>query len=134
MRAKFHGLHQGGTPMAKILVIDDQDHIRTLLRLVLEGAGHEVLDASNGRLGLELCREHSADLIVTDLHMPEMSGLDLMLELTRSFLNVKVIAMTGGLLHADMLNKAKLLGVRQTIEKPFDKEKLLSAVHYELAH
>jgi len=120
--------------MARILVIDDQDHIRTLLRLVLEGAGHEVLDASNGRLGLELCREQSADLIVTDLYMPEMSGLELMLELTRSFLNVKVIAMTGGLPHADMLNKAKLLGVRQTIEKPFEMEKLLSAVRYELAH
>jgi two-component system response regulator (stage 0 sporulation protein F) len=120
--------------MARILVIDDQDHIRTLLRLVLEGAGHEVLDASNGRLGLELCREQSADLIVTDLHMPEMSGLELMLELTRSFLNVKVIAMTGGLQHADMINKAKLLGVRQTIEKPFEVEELLSAVRYELAH
>ena len=120
--------------MARILVIDDQDHIRTLLRLVLEGAGHEVLDASNGRRGLELCRKQSTDLIVTDLHMPEMNGLELMLELTRSCLNVKVIAMTGGLLHADMLSKAKLLGVRQTIEKPFDKEKLLSAVGYELAH
>jgi two-component system response regulator (stage 0 sporulation protein F) len=120
--------------MARILVIDDQDHIRTLLRLVLEGAGHEVLDASNGRLGLELCREQSADLIVTDLHMPEMSGLELMLELTRSFLNVKVIAMTGGLQHADMIKKAKLLGARQTIEKPFEVEELLSAVRYELAH
>jgi two-component system response regulator (stage 0 sporulation protein F) len=120
--------------MARILVIDDQDHIRTLLRLVLEAAGHEVLDASNGRLGLELCREQSADLIVTDLHMPEMSGLELMLELTRSFLNVKVIAMTGGLQHADMINKAKLLGARQTIEKPFEVEELLSAVRYELAH
>ena len=66
--------------------------------------------------------------------MPEMSGLELMLELTRSFLNVKVIAMTGGLQHADMLNKAKLLGIRQTIEKPFEVEELLSAVRYELAH
>jgi DNA-binding response OmpR family regulator len=47
---------------------------------------------------------------------------------------VKVIAMTGGLQHADMINKAKLLGARQTIEKPFEVEELLSAVRYELAH
>ena len=66
--------------MATILVIDDQKPIRTLLRLVLEGAGHDVLEASSGRLGLELYRERSADLIITDIVMPEMDGLELMLE------------------------------------------------------
>ena len=120
--------------MARILVIDDQDHIRALLRLVLKGAGHDVLDASNGRLGLELYRKQSADLIITDIFMPEMNGLELMLELTRSFLNVKVIAMTGGQPREATLNKAKLLGARQTLEKPFAMEELLSAVRYELAH
>ena len=48
-------------------------------------AGYEVLEASNGRLGLALYRERSADLIITDIVMPEMSGLELMLELTRNF-------------------------------------------------
>ncbi len=120
--------------MATILVIDDQEPIRSLLRIALEGAGHEVLEASNGRLGLELYRERSADLIITDIVMPEMNGLEMMLELTRNFLNVKVIAMSGGLESEGPLNVAKLLGARQTFQKPLDMKALLSAVRYDLAH
>ena len=81
--------------MGTILVIDDQEPIRTLLRAALEGDGHQVLEASNGLLGLERYRERAADLIIIDMLMPEMNGLELMKELTRSFLNVKVIAMSG---------------------------------------
>src|SRR5512142_1249061 len=61
-----------------------------------KGASHQVLEASNGRHGLELYRERSADLIITDIGMPEMNGLAMMLVLKRTFLNVKVIAMSGG--------------------------------------
>jgi DNA-binding NtrC family response regulator len=124
---------QGDPPMATILVIDDQEPVRALLRIALEGAGHEVLEASNGRLGLALYREKSADLIITDILMPEMNGLELMLELTRNFLNVKVIAISGGLESEGPLSVAKLLGARQTFQKPLDMEKLLSAVRYDLA-
>ena len=120
--------------MARILVIDDQEPIRSLLRIILEGAGHEVLEASNGRLGLELYRERSADLIITDIVMPEMDGLELLLELTRKFLNVKVIAISGGLASGGALDVAKLLGARHTFKKPLDMEQLLSAVRYDLAH
>lgn len=120
--------------MATILVIDDQEPIRSLLRAVLEGAGHQVLEAANGRRGLEVYRERPADLIITDIVMPEMDGLELMLELTRSFLNVKVIAITGALDSNGGVNVAKLLGARQTFQKPVDMGMLLKAVHYELAH
>jgi two-component system response regulator (stage 0 sporulation protein F) len=120
--------------MATILIIDDQAPIRALIRVALEDAGYEVLEASNGRLGLELYREKSADLIITDVVMPEMNGLDLILELTRSFLNVKVIAISGGLESEGTLHVAKLLGARQTFQKPLDLEEILSAVRYDLAH
>jgi two-component system response regulator (stage 0 sporulation protein F) len=83
--------------MATILVIDDQEPIRVLLRTALEEAGHNVLEASNGRLGLALYRASAADLIITDIVMPELDGLEMMLDLTRNFLNVKVIAISGGL-------------------------------------
>lgn len=66
--------------------------------------------------------------------MPEMDGLELMLALNRSFPSVKVIAMSGGLESAGPLNVATLLGARQTFQKPFDMDKLLRAVRYELAH
>ena len=120
--------------MATILVIEDQNTIRTLLRLTLEDVGHEVLEAANGRLGLALFRERAVDLVVTDIAMPEMNGLQLMLELTKSFINVKVIAMSGCPEGEQGLNKATLLGVRQTFQKPFKMEQLLTAVRYELAH
>ena len=120
--------------MATILVTDDQEPIRSLLRTALEGDDHEVLEASNGRLGLELYRERSADLIITDIVMPEMDGLEMMLELTRNFINVKVIAISGALEGEGEPNVAKLLGARQTFQKPLDMETLLSAVRYELAH
>ncbi len=125
---------QGDTPMATILVIDDQAPIRALLRVALEAAGHEVLEASNGRLGLKLYRERPVDLVITDIVMPEMDGLEMILELTRNFLNVKVIAMSGCLESEGQLRVAKLLGARQTFQKPLDMEELLSAVRYDLAH
>ncbi|HEV8327439.1 MAG TPA: response regulator [Nitrospiraceae bacterium] len=74
--------------MATILVIDDLEPIRALLRIALEGAGHGVLEASNGCLVLALYRARSADLVITDIVMPEMDGLEMMLDLTSNFLNV----------------------------------------------
>ena len=96
--------------MARILVIDDQEPIRSLLRAVLEGEGHQVLEASNGRLGLELYRERSVDLVITDIVMPEMDGLEMILELTRNFLNVKVIAMSGSLESEGKLQRGEAVG------------------------
>ena len=120
--------------MATILVIDDQKPIRALLRAALEGDGHKVLEAANGRLGLALYRERSADLIITDIEMPEMNGHELIVELTRSFPHVKVIAMSGGLASEGRPNEATLMGARQTFQKPFDIRVVLTAVRDELVH
>jgi len=120
--------------MASILIIDDEDSIRRLLRSVLETEGYEVTDAPNGRMGLEQYRRRPADLVITDIIMPELSGLDLLLALTREFLHAKVIAISGAGEETNVLNVAKLLGARQTFKKPFDLPLLLGAVRYELAH
>ena len=120
--------------MATILVIDHQEPVRALLRTVLEGAGHEVTEAPNGRLGLAAYRERPADLVITDLVMPEMNGLDMILELTRAFLNVKVIAISGAPDSDNAFDAAKLLGARHTLHKPFSLVALLKIVEYELAH
>ncbi|MEP6960093.1 MAG: response regulator, partial [Nitrospirota bacterium] len=92
-----------------------------------------VLEASNGRLGLDLYREQSADLIITDIIMPVMDGLELLVELNRNLLDVKVIAMSGGLESEGALQVARLLGARQTFHKPLDIEQVLDAVRAELA-
>lgn len=117
---------------ASILVIDDQECVRMLLKLVLEGAGFQVAEATNGRHGLELFQECPADLVIADIAMTEMNGLDFMLKLTKAFLDVKVIVMTGAC--SEELQKAKLLGARQVFRKPFHAETLLSAVQNELRH
>ena len=120
--------------MASILVIDDEEPIRAFLRAVLERDSHQVLEASNGHHGLELYRERSPDLIITDLVMAEMDGLEMMMELTKRFLDVKVIAMSGGPESEGALNVAKLLGARQALQKPFSVDQVLRVVRYELAH
>lgn len=120
--------------LATLLIIEDEEPIRVLLRSSLEAIGHEVREAPNGRIGLALYRERPADLMITDILMPEMSGLDIILELTREFLNVKVIAISGNQGEENVLRVAKLLGARQTLHKPFSIEKLLSTVEYELVH
>ncbi len=125
---------QKGSYMANILVIDDEDSTRTLFRIVLEQAGHTVREAVNGRQGLEQFKAQAADLVLTDITMPEMNGLDLILELTNNFLNVKVIAVSGVPESADQLQVARLLGARKTLQKSFDIEDLLRAVDYELTH
>ena len=120
--------------MATILIIDDEETIRGLLRSALEKAGYEVIEAANGRQGLELYRHRPADLVITDILMPEMNGLDMLLELTREFLHAKVIAISGAGGEKNVLDVAKLLGARQTFQKPFNLLNVLGAVRYELEH
>ena len=120
--------------MATILVIDDEHLIRTLLSTALQSSGHEVVEACSGREGVHLYRERPADLVIVDMLMPELNGLDTILELTREFLNVKVVAMSGVSGKHSLINTAKLLGARQIILKPFAVKDMLNMVQYELAH
>jgi len=119
---------------ATILIIDDEAPIRALLRFALEAAGYEVTEAANGCQGLDLYRRRPTDLIIADMLMPELNGLDLLLDLTREFLHAKVIAISGAGGEQNVLDVAKLLGARQTFEKPFSMPQLMRAVRYELAH
>jgi two-component system response regulator (stage 0 sporulation protein F) len=120
--------------MATILIIDDEAPIRALPRTTLEAARHEVTEAANGRIGLELYRHRPTDLVITDILMPELNGLDMLLELTREFLHAKVIAISGAGGEQNVLDVAKLLGARSTLQKPFSMTRLLDAVRYELEH
>ena len=120
--------------MATILIIDDEETIRTLLRAALEAAGYEVTEATNGRQGLDLYRQRPTDLVITDILMPELSGLEMLLALTREFIHAKVIAISGAGKENTVLDVAKLLGARQTFQKPLSIPQLLEAVRYELEH
>ena len=101
---------------------------------LLKRRGMKVTEAANGRQGLNLYRQRPTDLVITDIVMPEMNGLDMLLELTREFLHAKVIAISGARREKNVLDVAKLLGARQTFQKPFSLPHLLGAVRYELEH
>ena len=116
--------------MARILIIDDDKMVLNMLRQVLEGAQHTVVEASNGEVAMRLWREHAADLIITDILMPEKDGLEVIRELRRECPTVKVIALSGGSrkIHFDALDVAKRFGALSTLEKPFELKELLSSV------
>lgn len=117
---------------ASILIIEDHASVRMLLARMLEDAGYQVFEAATGRQGLEQLRVQLVYLLITDLKMPEINGLEFILELTRAFLDVKVMAISG--CSADGLQQAKLPGARQIFRKPFDLRELLHAVQYDLRH
>ena len=119
--------------MATIMVIDDEASIRSLLREVLEKAGHTVVEAKDGREALDLYQKDKADLLIMDLLMPEVDGLEATLQLTREYMDTKIIAMTGAQGDRNFLEIAKLFGAHQAFEKPFDLTAMLKAVETELA-
>ena len=117
--------------MARILVIDDEEHIRGLYKRILEQAGHEVIEAADGCVGVKLYRESPTDLIITDIIMPEKEGLETIMELRRDFPDVKIIAISGGgtaISSSTCLSLAQSLGVAKTVAKPFNKQQLLDSV------
>jgi two-component system response regulator (stage 0 sporulation protein F) len=119
--------------MATILIIDDEESIRHLLKEVLERAHHRVLEAPDGQAGLTLYQQNKVDLVLMDILMPGTDGLEATLQLTREYLDAKVIAMTGAQGDRNFLAVAKLFGARRVFEKPFDLDTLVQAVNEELA-
>lgn len=82
--------------MARILIIDDNDDLRTVICGVLESAGHEVVQAADGVQGIELQRRSPVDLAITDILMPEKEGVETIRDLAREFPALRIIAMSGG--------------------------------------
>lgn len=122
-----------GRSMATIMVIDDETSIRALLRGVLEKAGHRVMEAHDGREALALYHKSRPDLVIMDLLMPEVDGLEATLQLSREYVDTKIIAMTGAQGDRNFLDVAKLFGACRAFEKPFDLQQMLHAVQEELA-
>ena len=114
--------------MARILVIDDVDAVRGLFRAVLEQAGHDVREASNGAEGIRLFRGTPADVVITDIYMPNGDGFEVMTTLRRERPVPKLIAISGQSASGDMLNAAKLLGADLILPKPVGMDDLLMAV------
>jgi DNA-binding response OmpR family regulator len=120
----------------RILIIDDDDQIRILLRQVMEWAGYEVFEAADGREGMHQQRKQQADLVITDLIMPEQEGLETITLLRKEYPLVKIIAISGGgRIGPDAyLPAAQELGADRVFSKPFDVRDLATTVRELLAN
>ena len=116
--------------MAKVLVIDDESQVRSMVRELLEDEGYAVVDAKDGKEGLKLFRNEPTDLVITDIIMPEKEGLETILELRRFSPGVKIIAISGGgrLVSKDCLDIAQKFGAQRVFSKPLNNNELLRAI------
>jgi len=116
--------------MSKVLVIDDDPTILEVFSQYLTDLGHEVTQADNGKTGLALMQQIRPDLIITDIMMPEMDGLEILMQIRRDQTDIPVIAISGGLraLPVHFLQQAQLFGARYVFEKPVSLEDLKDAI------
>lgn len=115
----------------RILIIDDDEQIRIILKQLMEWAGFDVIAAENGKVAMELQRKTPADLVITDLIMPEQEGLETISRLKKDFKGIKIIAISGGgrIGPEAYLPAALELGADRVFAKPFDIKSVLTAVN-----
>ena len=104
--------------MKRILIVDDNLMMRRLIRNVFRNDRMDILEAKNGIEGLQLVKENSFDLVITDIIMPEMEGLELIIQLRKMLPKIKIIAISGGKPY--YLYMAKKLGIEAIFTKPLN--------------
>ncbi len=116
--------------MAHILIIDDDELIRTTLHTILERAGYETTMATNGQDGLNKFRARPADLIILDMILPGKGGIEVFTEFRQAQPDVKIIAISGGVWgkEIDYLETLKDLGADHCLAKPIGRDELLEVV------
>jgi YesN/AraC family two-component response regulator len=116
--------------MSRILLVDDDDPLRNILRVTLEKMGHHVVEARNGKEAFQLCQAEPPDIVLTDIVMPEKEGIELIGTLRRFHPDVKIIVMSGGGRGSasDYLKIARHMGATVTLSKPFSNEAIAGAI------
>ncbi len=117
--------------MKRILLVDDVPAVRLSIRATLEAAGYQVLEASDGKEALSLLDSQVVDLIVTDLWMPNLDGVELLKCLRAANANIRVIAISGGGMRKPIDVSAALAqtwGADAVLYKPFDNDDLVGEI------
>ena len=115
----------------RLLVVDDDADMRLTLKLALELAGYTVDVAANGREALEAQRRAAAQVLITDIFMPDSDGFEAIDSFRREFPRTKIVVVSGGaqFTKRDYLPDAELMGVDATLQKPFDVDTLLGLLN-----
>jgi len=120
--------------MGSILVVDDLAQHRTGVRRIVERLGHEVTEADSGGEAMRALGARRYDLVITDINMPDVDGIELIIATGDRWPGIPIIAISGGgLLPKELLlDSASALGVVQTLPKPLDTEQLRAAIRAAL--
>lgn len=110
------------------LVIDDDEMVRSVLTAALQRAGFAVVEAGSGIEGIETYRRHPTDLVVVDLILPDIDGVDVILDLSWDYPEFKTVAISGGTGNLDFLDVAQRFGASGVLRKPFRVEEFLELV------
>lgn len=122
--------------MARVLVVEDDTLVRKGVNRILERIGHEVWESASAKTALKLLTVMAVDVIITDVYMPGMNGMELLAHLSGRRANQHVIVMTGGgtvRAATELLTDALRIGAEATLEKPFSPGELTAAVSGVLA-
>lgn len=121
--------------MARILIVDDDPALLGAVSRALEIKGHEVVRAPDGKRALDEFRSRAPDLVITDIYMPDVDGLEFTRTLAKEFVGARVVAMSGGVLQErqQALEIARRMGAAATLPKPFELEELYEVVNRVLA-
>ena len=114
----------------KILAIDDENDVLLIIKTALSGEGYDVVTASNGFDGLALAEDHQPDVILLDLRMPEMDGMEVLAQLRENekIMNIPVIILTG-ISDKNKIREALDKGITYYIVKPFECQDLVSKIN-----
>jgi DNA-binding response OmpR family regulator len=116
--------------LARIIIVDDDTPFREMLTEVLTNEGHEIVDASDGNIGLEVLILKPVDIAIVDLFMPNRDGMATIRDITNLFPRTKIIAISGASLTPDegCFKTAKTIGAHYTLPKPFKPSELLHLI------
>ena len=116
--------------MAKVLLVDDDELVRYALGRVLGKAGHEVIELNDGLKVSRTLAAEKPDILVTDIIMPRVEGLEVIINVRETHPDLPIVAMSGGgrIVDAGHLESAGELGADATLEKPFDEQELLRLI------
>lgn len=115
-----------------ILLVDDEESIRTLLQMILEQDGNSVTPASSGKIALQALAANSFDLLITDIMMPDMDGIEIISAARKRCPGLRILAISGGgsvMASDDCLKMARMIGAHVILPKPFDDAQLRAAIN-----
>jgi DNA-binding response OmpR family regulator len=117
-------------PKKRVLLVDDNEDLRTTVQLLLQADGFDVAVAADGQAALAQHRARPADVVITDLFMPDKDGIETIVELRRLYPQVKIVAISGwtSMQGSNYLQVAREIGAAATLQKPFDPAELSRVV------